>query len=560
MADGSSNGCLPDALIEAGGSAPRDASIQTGRGADMPKQKSASGSHGPPRKRGAAAVRRGTRPGRHRAGTAGPPAAKAAKPAGDTEEKYRRLVELMPDAITVEADGLCVFANQALVRLLGGSHVNEFVRMPVVDWIHPLSRARIEERRRHVAAGRQAVTEEKLLRRDGSIVDVEVAMLPYQREGRPAVLFIFHDITRRKRALQALRDSENLFRQVVDSDMVGILFWDIHGQVTYANSAFLRMVGFAHEDVLAGRVHFRVLTAPEHAHLDERALRELLAEGVCTPYEKELMRADGERVSVLIGGAMLQDSRESGVSFCLDVTQRRRIERERDALFQALRQAHDRLRALSGRLVEVQEAERRRIARELHDEVGQELTALKLRLQRTDGQSTDSTTGALESVDRLLSLVRDMSLELRPTMLDDLGLAPALHWQCDRHAALGRLQVRFRHYRIEGRRFPADIETAAYRIVQEALTNVVRHSRAVEANVLLWASDEHLTVQVEDGGCGFDVEAALSAGTSSGLSGMRERVALLGGRFSLESTPHAGTHLTAELPLQAPSETVTPLR
>jgi PAS domain S-box-containing protein len=505
----------------------------------------------------AAAKKKASRQARSRARSAASP--KAGKPPSRAEERYRRLVELMPDAITVEAGGLCLFANQAAVRLLGGTHVNQFLGTRVLDWIHPACRARVEERQRKIGTGVQAVTEEKLLRRDGSTVEVEVTMLPFVREDKPAALIIFQDITRRKWALQALRDSENLFRQVVDSGMVGILFWDIHGHITHANSAFLRMVGFSHEDVLAGRVHWKELTAPEHAHLDERALRELSGGGVCTPYEKELVRADGQRVPVLIGGAMLQDSAESGVSFCLDITHRRSVEQERDRLFQELRQAHDRLRSLSSRLVDVQEAERRRIARELHDEVGQELTALKLRLQRMDVQAA-SAAGALESVDRLLSLVRDMSLELRPTMLDDLGLAPALYWQCDRHAALGRLRVRFRHYGIEGRRFAAEIETAAYRLVQEALTNVVRHSGAREANVLLWADDKRLTVQVEDRGRGFDMEAALTGGTSSGLSGMRERVSLLGGRFSLESTPRGGTHLTAELPLGAPSERVGSLR
>jgi PAS domain S-box-containing protein len=466
----------------------------------------------------------------------------------------------MPDAITVEANGVCVLANQALVRLLGGTSVQQFLGRPVLDWIHPDCRSRVEECRRQRQPRAAGMTEQKVVRLDGSVVDVEISVLPFVHDRKRATLLVFHDIIGRKRALKALRDSESLFRQVVDSEMVGILFWDMHGNITHANNEFLRMIGFTHEDVLAGRVRWQELTAPEHALRDQRAMRELEAKGVCTPYEKELVRADGQRVPVLIGGALLQDVPENGVSFCLDVTHRRSIERERDRLFQELRQAHDRLRLLSARLVEVQEAERRRIARELHDEVGQELTALKLKLQGTRSQNAVSLAGALKSVDRLLSLVRDMSLDLRPTMLDDLGLAPALYWQCDRHAALGRLDVRFRHHGIEGRRFPAEIETAAYRIVQEALTNVVRHSGAAEANVLLWANDERLTVQVEDQGRGFDVEVALSAGTSSGLSGMRERVALLGGRFSLESMPRAGTHLTAELPLRVAAERVEPLR
>jgi PAS domain S-box-containing protein len=372
-------------------------------------------------------------------------------------------------------------------------------------------------------------------------------------------LMIFRNIHRRKRALEALRQSENLFRQVVDSNMVGILFWDIHGNVTYANSAFLKMIGFTLEDVLAGRVRWKDLSPPEYEHLDQRALRELAETGVYRPYEKECVLPSGRRVPILIGGALLQGSSESGVSFCLDMTQSRHIEHDRNRLFLELRQAHDRLRLLSRGLVEVQEAERRRIARELHDEVGQELTALKLMLQQTRTRPAGSLAGSLQSVDHLLSLVRDMSLELRPTMLDDLGLAAALHWHCDRHTALGRLRVQLRHNGVEGRRFPSEIETAAYRIVQEALTNVVRHSRAPEANVRLWATSELLTVQVEDNGRGFGVEPALSAGTSSGLSGMRERVALLGGRFSLESSPGSGTHLTVELPLPPPPEKLSPV-
>jgi PAS domain S-box-containing protein len=462
----------------------------------------------------------------------------------------------------VDYDGRCVFANEGLVRLLGGKSVKEFLGAKVLSWFHPDSRARVEERRRrpHWDGREQPLLEEQLVRRDGNAVEVEIATLPFMHESRAATLMIARDITRRSRALAALRDSENLFRQVVDSGMVGILFWDIHGNITHANSAFLNMLGFTHEDVLAGRVRWKDLTPPEYVSLDLKALEELEEKGVCTPYEKECVRPDGKRVAILIGGALLQGSADSGVSFCLDITHRRIIEQDRDRFFHELQEAHDRLRLLSSRLVEVQEAERRRIARELHDEIGQELTALKLMLQPTPVHDAAPAEGALRSVDRLLSLVRDMSLELRPTMLDDLGLAPALHWQCDRHAALGRLRVRFRHRGVEGRRFPSDLETAAYRIVQEGLTNVVRHSGATEANVRLWANDERLTVQVEDRGHGFDADSALGAGRSSGLSGMRERVALLGGHFFVDSTPNAGTQLTAELPLRAPLNKVEPSR
>jgi len=149
--------------------------------------------------------------------------------------------------------------------------------------------------------------------------------------------------------------------------------------------------------------------------------------------------------------------------------------------------------------------------------------------------------------------VREMSLNLRPAMLDDLGLLPTLLWHIERYSALTNIRVAFKHTQLEGR-FPPEVETAAYRLVQEALTNAARHADAREVTVRLWATADVLGVQVEDNGVGFDVQAALSAGESSGLSGMRERVALLAGHLNLESSPGAGTCLTAELPLGAPSE------
>src|SRR6185436_7417758 len=151
---------------------------------------------------------------------------------------------------------------------------------------------------------------------------------------------------------------------------------------------------------------------------------------------------------------------------------------ERDQLFNQVESARARLELLSRRLVDVQEAERRRIARELHDQVGQELTALKLTLDRFDAQgaagSAQAIIDAQSQVNQLVNLVRQMSLDLRPIMLDDLGLLPALHWHLDRYFAMSGVRVNFKHSGVTDRRFPPEIETAAYRVVQEALTNVVR--------------------------------------------------------------------------------------
>src|SRR5262249_8395019 len=145
--------------------------------------------------------------------------------------------------------------------------------------------------------------------------------------------------------------------------------------------------------------------------------------------------------------------------------------------------------------------------------------------------------------DELMGRVRELSLNLRPAMLDDLGLLPALLWHFDRYTAQTGIAVAFKHSGLEGRRFASELETAAYRITQEALTNVARHARVREATVRLWAAQDSLCVQIEDQGTGFDPKAVLGTGHSSGLSGMRERASLLGGRLIIDSLLGGGTHL-----------------
>src|SRR5262249_27343234 len=146
---------------------------------------------------------------------------------------------------------------------------------------------------------------------------------------------------------------------------------------------------------------------------------------------------------------------------------------------------------------------------------------------------------ALAQVKELTARVRDLSLRLRPTMLDDLGLLPALVWLFERYTAQTGVRVRFAHRGLEGR-FPPETETAADRIVQEALTNAARHSGVREVTVRLAHEAGRLVLEVEDQGAGFDAEAVHAGSRTGGLSGMRERAELLGGRWSVQTGPGAG--------------------
>jgi len=217
---------------------------------------------------------------------------------------------------------------------------------------------------------------------------------------------------------------------------------------------------------------------------------------------------------------------------------------------EALKRSAEQLQTLSRRLMEVQELERRNIALELHDQIGQVLTGLKLtlevstRLPATElGDNLDQARGL---VNELMARVRKLSLDLRPGMLDDLGLLPTLLWHIEHYTAQTQVKVDFKHSGLEKQRFAPEVETAAYRVVQEALTNVARHANAPEATVTVWAHHDRLSIEVADEGNGFDPDSTMARETS-GLAGMRERATLAGGQLKIQSHVGGGTRLLAEL-------------
>jgi signal transduction histidine kinase len=219
--------------------------------------------------------------------------------------------------------------------------------------------------------------------------------------------------------------------------------------------------------------------------------------------------------------------------------------------------ATHKLHVLSNRLVEVQESERRHIARELHDEIGQTLTCAEMNLQAALRSPGDSLTErrleqSVQAVERVLEQVQDLSLSLRPSMLDDLGLEPALRWYTERQAELAGLQAEFHAEPLANRIDPV-IETGCFRVAQEALTNVLRHAQARAVNVELRSQGQHLHLSVRDDGVGFDVPASrLDAvrGTSLGLLSMEERATLAGGGIEYRSVRGRGTEVHAWFPLR----------
>jgi signal transduction histidine kinase/ligand-binding sensor domain-containing protein len=232
-----------------------------------------------------------------------------------------------------------------------------------------------------------------------------------------------------------------------------------------------------------------------------------------------------------------------------------RVARSKEEELQA---AFERLQALTRRLEAAKEEERKAIARELHDEMGQLLTAAKINIQLLqklgpDGGAPQRLADTVGLLDRMIKLVRALSFELRPPLMDELGLVAALRGHLAAQADRTGLEVTFSDDGLPDR-LPAELEIAAFRIVQEAMTNVVRHAGAARVAVRLRAADGRLRIEVEDDGQGFDPDAAAAAasgGEHFGITGMRERAEALGGRVTLSSARGRGTAIRAELPWSA---------
>lgn len=346
-----------------------------------------------------------------------------------------------------------------------------------------------------------------------------------------------------------LLQNELRFKTLMEHISEGISLINAEGTILYLSPSACRILGCCDSNHV-GQSWFEIYHSEDSPRLETSFSSLVRDPGGHFATDARVLHADGSWrwVHIVHTNLFMEPNVQAVVATCRDITQVRRSE-------ETLEQYAGRLEDLSRRLVQTQELERRRIAQELHDETGQILTGLKLTLdvalQQVGESEAQATLFRAEAMlQDLQKQVRTLSLNLRPAALDDLGLLPAVLMLCDQHAVHTLIRVKTIHNGVSGRRFAAEIETTAYRIVQEGLTNVARHANVTEATVRLWTDEETLGIQVEDFGGGFAVESTEFAARSNGLSGMRERVFLVGGEFTVESTRGTGTRLTAELPLR----------
>jgi PAS domain S-box-containing protein len=352
----------------------------------------------------------------------------------------------------------------------------------------------------------------------------------------------------RQRAEEALAKSEARFRLMTENALDTVYRFQPGPppRLEYISPAALSTFGYSPDESCASPELAQKLVGRAYDSLRADAVQDGRALAGAVTVRTE--RKDG--TSIWVEHRMSPVPDQSGVVVAVEGIARDITSRVE--LLEQVRAGEVQLRALSRKLATAQEDERRRIAGELHDEIGQSLTGLKLMLEAADGRERTGEGQQLDEarslVTELMGRVRNLALQLRPSLLDDFGLVPALQWHIERFASQSKVRVTFQHSGSE-RRLPRELETAAYRIVQEALTNTVRHAGAASAKVRIDMSSHLLTLEVTDDGQGFDPAIAAAHPGSIGLASMRERAAALGGRLVVDTAPGKGTSLKAEFPI-----------
>ena len=360
--------------------------------------------------------------------------------------------------------------------------------------------------------------------------------------------------TGRKRAEKAVGESHELLRLVLATLPVGVSVTDRSGDIVLANVAAKLVWG---DLIASGQERYARTTAFWHASgkliaPTEWASVRALREGKTSLNELiDIETFDGQRKTIQNSAAPIRDADGLIVGSVVvneDVTERVRAE-------SALRESTDRLQHFSRRLLTVQEEERRHLSRELHDEFGQLLVGITLHLQAAKSLASEEARSRLEECVLLIqqagTQLRSLVLELRPTMLESAGLAPTLRWMAKQHEERTGIATQVAG---ELSDVPSDLAIACFRVVQEALTNVIRHARARHVWIEFSQTEVALNLAVRDDGLGFDVARTLEQAPNYGhlgLLGMKERVQILGGDFEVDSESGRGTRIRISFPAAA---------
>jgi PAS domain S-box-containing protein len=462
-------------------------------------------------------------------------------------DQYRYIFENMYEAaflVDVET-GIIVDTNLLATRLLGRKREEIVGRHYLQD--HPSSTSRRTRWTfdKHVQMGthaRDVNFDGDLLKKDGTLVPVNYSACNLTIDGRRLVLGLFHDITERKQAEEALRETEKRYRDLFRNALSSIFVTGLRGKIIETNRAARNLTGYTQKEL--AHLNFSALFAPDDYEAFKETRRLLLRYKAQPKHcEMELIRKDGVKIPGELIARALQEA-EKPVGFQILI---------RDIGVQ--KQAKENMQFYISQIIKAQEEERRRIACELHDETAQSLTALALDIQTVKRQINElSVDNILLSLERFRTKansiqdgVRKLCQQLRIDVLEHLGLISALELlvnELENENIRGHIEVIGSEYRLKN-----EVELALYRIAQEALNNIRKHSRATEAAIYLEFRKNSITIGISDNGIGFKLPERLTDLVGKGklgLVGIQERARSIHGNLSLASAEN-GTKLKIQV-------------
>ena len=362
----------------------------------------------------------------------------------------------------------------------------------------------------------------------------------------PSGLSIYiRDITIRKKALLELNASEEKYRLFFENSMDGILLTDGKGHIFSANKAATEIFGMSEEEICSGgRTAILDESDPNWPTFFETRNRIGKAQGELRHFRKDGSTFLAEITSVKFKTAAGEEQTNTIIR---DITERKRAEED-------LNDSYQQIRRLTAYLQKVREDERANIAREIHDELGQQLTVMKMDITWMKKKVKagileplpEKMDEVLEIIDGTVSSVRRIATDLRPSLLDDIGLIAAIEWETDKFAK--RTGIKVNLSKSESVTLPTEYVTGLFRILQESLTNIIRHASATQVDIHLKNQNNEFILYIEDNGSGFDMNAVAEKKTL-GLLGIKERSAMMQGVFAINSEPLKGTKLEVRVPL-----------
>ena len=462
------------------------------------------------------------------------------------EEQYRTLVERASDAIIIIQNEKTVYRNPIYENLIGYK-VTETEDRSFLDFVVPEDRNLVREHYYKRLNG-ETVPEEyevRLMTRSGRPVTMEVKPAVIEYKGEPATMVVMRDISERREAEEALRESEERFRTIFEKSRDAICVIDDEGNYLMVNEAMCELTGVSREELLKTK-YSAFLDVDTYELMEEYWSRRKHKEPVPSRYEFELIRPDGEiRIVENVPAAIQLPDTPVTLAILRDVTDRRRME--------------DALGSMRSRLLKLQESEHSNISRVLHDTIGQNISILDFNIttieEVLDKDSRKRIRGLIDNMRSVIretgDKLRDISSGLHPRLVQELGLVEGISSFIDRFRRTTGLQVES-SVLADPLQVEEGIAVNIYRIIQEAFTNIVKHSNCSSVSFDMKVEHGRLGVVIRDDGTGFNLKAVSQREIEQrgmGLFIMTERAKAIGGELKIKSEPDQGTELKVEVPL-----------